>query len=256
MWSNNFPEEDIIGIFNFKHYLIIVVYLLLAVYLAVKLRKMPHLKIKRLLAIVAISLTFAEMVKDADIILHHGHVRSWLQLAYCSLFLPASWMALSKNKLINKLGSAYLVIGGIVGGTLYIFVPNGSITTYPLYHIKAIHAILYHFFMVFLGLLCLCSKYYELKKSDFKYYFIYMSFFTILALGLNELFDCHALFLNDPSGISFLISIYEASPIIYAILVYLFEAVFAFFGVYYGYILVKKVLKYFQLKRQTIEEYN
>ncbi len=255
MWSNNFPNEDVIGFFNVKHYLIIVVYLVLAIYLAFKLKEISHIKIKKILVVTAFTLTFAELIKDLNIIFDHGQFRSWFQLAYCSLFLPALWMILFKNKFINKLGAAYLVIGGIVGGVFYIFVPNGSIDVYPLYHIKTLHGIIYHFLMVFTGLLCLFSKYYEIKRSDFKYYFIFMTGFTVLAVVVNLFFDCHALFLNDPSGIKILTLIYDASPLFYAILVYLFEAIFAFFGIYYGYVQIKKIISWKFSKEEVTNEY-
>lgn len=242
MFSNDFSEEQVIGLFNTGHNIVIIVYLLLAFLLAYKLRKISTKAVKWIIFGVTCCVCVAEFLKDFDDLKNLSDVSSYMQLAFCSLFIPALLISFIKYKHIMNAGMAYLVIGGLIGGVFYITMPNGSIDTYPIYHIKALHGLIFHFLMVFISLLCMFTHTVIPEKKYFKYYFSFISFFTLVAIFINYKFGCKALFLNNPCGVPVLEAIFNYSPILFAILVYIGESVVAFWLVYFIYNVVSKII--------------
>lgn len=249
MFGDNFPQEHVIGFFNIGHALLIIVYLFGIIALAIHNRKHTRNYIEGVIKGCAIYLIVTEIIKILVAFFETHSLSAMFPLPYCGLFIPAIILSLFKNKKIKHIGYTFMAVGGLVGGIFYIFFPGGSIDAYPLYHVKTIHGISYHFIMAFLGLTLLTTGMFKLKKKDWIYYSIFFTIFTFIAILNNTFFGAHSLFLNTGAGIGILQEICDKFPLIYGVLVYLAECFLAFFGIFYIYRFIKN---HFHLKTESV----
>lgn len=249
MIGDNFPQEHVMGLFGLGHILLILFYIVGAAVLAINERRHSKQYIENVIIICGAYLIITEIIKILVAYFNGGGIASMFPLPYCGLFIPAIILAMFKNPKVKHIGYTFIAIGGIVGGIFYIFVPNGSIDHYPIYHVKAIHGISYHFIMAYLGLTLLTTGLYKIKAKNFIYYLSFMAVATIVALINNHFFGAHSLFLNTGSGIKFLQNICDKVPLIYALGVFLAETFLAYFGMLGIYYLLVKHIK---LKKPSV----
>lgn len=249
MFGDNFPQEHVIGFFNLGHALLIIVYLFGIIALAIHNRKHTRQYIEGVIKACAIYLIVTELIKIIVAFFETRSFSAMFPMPYCSLFIPAIILAMFKNKTVKHIGYTFMVVGGLVGGILYIFFPNGSIDAYPLYHVKAIHGISYHFIMAFLGLTLLTTGMFKLKKQDWIYYCSFFAFFTMIAIFNNTFLGTESLFLNTGAGIKILNEICDRVPLIYGLGVFSAECFLAFFGIFYIYRFIKR---HFHFKTQSV----
>lgn len=249
MFGDNFPQEHVIGFFNLGHALLIIVYLFGVIALAIHNRKHTRQYIEGVIKGCAIYLIVTELIKIIIAFIETRSYSTMFPLPYCGLFIPAIILSLFKNKTIKHIGYTFMVVGGLVGGILYIFFPNGSIDQFPLYHVKAFHGISYHFIMAFLGLTLLTTGMFKLKKQDWIFYSAFFTAFTFVAIFTNTFLGTHSLFLNTGAGIGILQEICDRVPLLYGLIVYSAECFLAFFGIFYIYRFVKT---HFHFKTQSV----
>lgn len=249
MFGDNFPQEHVIGLFNLGHVLLIIVYLFGIIALAINNRKHTRSYIEGVIKVCAIYLIITELIKILVAFFETRSFSAMFPLPYCGLFIPAIILSMFKNKRIKHIGYTFMVVGGLVGGILYIFFPSGSIDAYPLYHVKAIHGISYHFIMAFLGLTLLTTGMFKLKKKDWITYSVFFTIFTLVAIFNNTFLGTHSLFLNTGAGIGILQDICDKVPLLYGLIVYLAECFLAFFGIFYIYSFIKT---HFHLKTESV----
>ena len=163
-------------------------------------------------------------------------------MPFCFLFIPAIILYLINNDKIRNFAKVFLSTGSLAGGLFYIFIPNGSIDTYPIYHVGALHGLSFHFLMVVVGLVLLFKEMYVPKLKDFKQYFIFMTIFSIIAVIHITFSDGNALFFGNGSGIDLLDKIHSISPILHIAVVYVAESIILYFLVYYIYLFIYNVI--------------
>lgn len=249
MIGDNFPQEHVIGFYNLGHFLLILLYIVGAVILAINERRHSKQYIENVIRICGAYIIITEIIKILVAYFNGGGIAAMFPLPYCGLFIPAIILAMFKNPKVKHIGYTFIAIGGIVGGIFYIFIPNGSIDHYPIYHVKAIHGISYHFIMAYLGLTLLTTGLYKIKAKNFIYYLSFMAVATIIALINNHFFGAHSLFLNTAAGIDFLQKICDKVPFIYALGVFCAETFLAFFGMFGIY---SFIVKYIKLKKPSV----
>ena len=243
MIGDNFNKNHVFEMFTIEHFVIIFIYLILAVFFAIKTSKNNTLIIRFIIFLAAVYVVLTEIIKIASKFFKGNTFIDMVPMPFCSLFIPGIICSLFKNKHLRRTGYTFMGLGGIVGGFAYIFIPNGSVGSYPIYHLNFIHGVSYHFVMLYIGLLILISKIYIPKLSDFKYYFSFMSLFTIIGIIVHHYYGGNWLFLFNPVGINILDAILAYNNILYLLIVYIGESVVFFFGCYLLYNLIKKIIK-------------
>ena len=106
----------------------------------------------------SIKLVVAEIIKMTYRFIKVGTFRHVFPMPFCFLCIPALLMYFINNDKIKSIARVFLCSGSLMGGALYIFVPNGSIDKYPLYHVNTIHGLSFHFIMVVIGLTLLFKR--------------------------------------------------------------------------------------------------
>ncbi|MBQ2891390.1 MAG: YwaF family protein [Bacilli bacterium] len=248
MFDNDFSPDEVIGLFNYIHYIIIFVYILLATILAFLASKLSEKTTKIIINSCGIFCIIAELIKlHFNVTVNQIPILS-VQLSFCTLFMYAFVLWHFKNKHLSNTGLAYLGTGAIIGAIFYIFIPNGSIDLFPIYHIKTIHGILYHFIMLFTGLLILFKGIFIPKVKYFINYIVFIIFFSLIGIYLNKYHGNNALFLAGTDSSTILMNIRNKSHFLYMLLVFIGEGILAYWIVYGLYHLIKKIFKYIEKK--------
>ncbi len=244
---DNFTPEQVCGIFTPLHFMVIVAFILSFALVMVLSRKLTSEKSKKLIFILAIMVLALEIIKITLRIIKNDILDAFIPLYFCSLFLFAVWFIFCKNKKLQMVGYSYLVFGGIFASLAFIIYPSTSLMIQPLWHLGSIHSIIYHFIMLYAGVLVLSKKLYTPKASDFWYYFAFVSCACLLALAINLNFGTNMMFLDNPFGLGFLQAIKDTSQALYIILAWLAQAV----GLYWINFGIYKLITKIKLRRKN-----
>jgi hypothetical protein len=118
-----------------------------------------------------------------------GACNTWLMpFDTCSVIMPAALLAgFGKGKL-KRMAECWLVTGGILGGFAVMLFMN-ALKWYPFLSFGALYTMLWHFLMVFLGLLILVTDYLDLRYSCVFLGYAFHLIASVPAIALNFLFD-------------------------------------------------------------------
>lgn len=162
---NQYPSA---GIFSFSHLLLLAVTLCLTALALYASRGMCALSVRRTVRAVTVGLWILEAAKIAFVLCVIGsrNPNEFVPLYYCSIILYAGFLGSLEHPLWRRVGDAFMVMGGIVGGAIFLIFPTTSLPQYPMFHFISWHSFLLHGAMVYLGLLLLMSGVYREKMSD------------------------------------------------------------------------------------------
>lgn len=234
MFYDNFTNDQICGIFSMTHFIVIAIFfvsLIIAVYYSLR---MSQKQVKKSLLIIAIIITVLEIIKICIRIYKKDTLDSWIPFYFCSLFIYAIWFSFSKNEFIRNCGYSFMVFGGIFASISFIIYPSTSLMLYPVWHPGSLHSILYHWLLLYCGLM-IVIKLYVPKASHFFNYLVLTSLSCVLAIFINHFLGTNMMFLSNPFGLGFLTNILEYSKILYIFLVYFAQCVILYwlsFGIY------------------------
>ncbi len=249
MFYDRFDKNEIAGVFTPIHFIVLALYFTLMALALFLSRKVDEAKVKKLTLAAAILTCCMEIVKIALRIAKGQSPGEWLPLYVSSLFLYASWMSLARNKVIGTTGTCFLAYGSTTAGIVYAFYPSTALLRYPIWHPASIHGLLYHWIILYIGILTLWKRY-RPRAKDFWNFFLFMTAFTIPAFICNELFHYNFMFIGEPFGLAPLQFLYDVSPYFYAATVYLAQSAALFWVWYGGYKLVMKIAH----KRRAVKE--
>lgn len=222
------PRDSVLyppsGMFTLSHFIALIVtitFLAVALYI---FRNIKKENIKKMCKVLAISLTILETIKIAYN-LYYGYTAldHWFPLSYCSIFIYSLYFSLSKNKTLEKLGYCFISGGGILAGSFFLIFPTTSLMLHPIYHYLCIYSMLFHAMMFFTSVLVISKKVAVPNIKNFKYYLIYLTIFSIIAITMNIAFESNMMFYGMPYNmpIKFVVDIYNFSNVLYIIVVFL-----------------------------------
>lgn len=246
--SENFPP---CGMFSIEH---IIALLITALCIAIGLylsRNMTQKQIKTATKAVAITVTSLEGVKIGyNLAYDYTQLDAWFPLAFCSIFIYATWMAGFGHGFVERLGISFLVCGCPAAGTAFLIFPTTSLQLHPIYHYLCIYSMLFHGLMVYFGLLYILKGNYKPNKKMIGQYATVCAGFSAVALVLNAVFGCNMMFLREPFNfpIDLIYLIHQAGPVVYSLLIF---AVYIalFFVSLFIYKLKEKILE-----KRTLQE--
>ena len=237
---DNYTTDQIAGIFTTDHFIYLAVLITSIVVSLFLSRKISPKTEKRIRLCIAITITVLEIIKIALRIYKQMGLETWLPLYFCSIFILAAWISLLPCKLIANCGKSYIATGGIIGAIFFCIYPNTSLVFFPALHPASIHSFIYHFLMLYSGIVLLWKGGYKPRAWDGLCYFALVSCVSVPSVILNVRLGTNCMFLRYPEGIPILKSIADASPVLYTVLALLVQGILLFYIVYGLYTLVLK----------------
>ncbi len=237
---DHFTEKDIAGMFNLTHLLYVLVFFGLATLAVYTSRRMKDKTFDKVHLTTAITITVCEIVKIALRIGKNQSIDSWVPLYYCSLFLFAVWLPLTKNKHLSIAGYAYMTMGGVIASVAFTVYPSTSLAIFPIWHPSTIYSGLFHFAMLYLGLMCLIKSKYKPQWKHVLNYFSFVSVFAIPSVILNAKYQTNCLFLRHAFKLPFLEWMIDVSPYFYMAVVFFAQSVLIYLAACGIYKLIEK----------------
>ncbi len=144
---------------------------------------------------------------------------TYLPLYFCSLVLYCGLFSGYGKGILKHIGDVFLVVGGIVGGTAYLLSPCTTAGTYPAFHFITIQSYVHHSVMIYLGLLCIFTRYIELQKKDILYYAGFVTAASALAFGVNLVLDTNLMFVSKNNPGTAVEVLYFLNPTLFPLLI-------------------------------------
>ena len=129
-----------------------------------------------------------------------------LPMDTCSIVMLAGLIASFAKGKIKKLAECWLVTGGIVGGVGTLIVLN-AFKYYPFFSFGAFYSMIWHFLMMFLGLLLIVTNYVDIKYTTIIKGYLFHLIISLLIIPIDFIFDYDFILYKDLGGIPFFESI-------------------------------------------------
>lgn len=199
-------------------------------------RKMSKRAVRTVLIAAAIFSISTEPLKMLFIGLTYGLAKvEWIPLYFCSCYMYALVMALSKRRQLQEMGLTFLFYGGIVGALAFFAYPSACIPRYPIYHFMCLRTMLFHGSMIYVGVLIVMRGVYAPKAAHFHSFAKMMGTIGLAAYAINLLTGENYMYISEPLDIPVVEVIYDAIPNLYpflGILVQIFLPFWVVEGIY------------------------
>ncbi len=192
---------------GFPQYLYSIISVFLLIILLILLRNSSKEKVRKIIQIIGVFLTIFYLTKTTwesiyDIKLMGSFNIGLLPLDTCSIIMIAALLAgFTKGKLANW-SSCWLATGGIVGGVGTMFFLT-AFKYYPFLSFGAFYSMIWHFLMVFLGLLLIVTNYVDMKYSTVVKGYLFHLIISIFVILFDYLYDYDFMFYKELSSIPF-----------------------------------------------------
>ncbi len=213
---------DPCGMFTTAHIISLIICLVLiglGIYLS---RKVKDKNVFTIIKVISIMVTILEIIKIGyNFYYGYTYLDSWFPLAYCSLFIYATWMSGFGKGIICNIGNVFLVYGGIIAGLGFLIFPSTSLQIHPIFHYLSMYSMLFHSLMVYIGILLLVKNIVVINKNNYGIYILFCLFFMIISLIINKIYDCNMMFLKEPFNlpIDFLKNVQKKIPWLYSVII-------------------------------------
>lgn len=178
---------------GFPQYLYLIISIILITILLIILRKASKEKVLKIIRGISIFLTIFYIVKTVwesvyDIKITGSFNTGLLPLDTCSIIMFAGLLAgFSKGK-IKKMAECWLCTGGIVGGFATMLFLN-AFKYYPFFSFGAFYSMIWHFLMVFVGLLLVVTNYVDMKYTSIIYGYIFHLAISLIVIPIDFIYN-------------------------------------------------------------------
>lgn len=217
-------------------YIYLITSILLIVLLSLLFRKTNKEKIDTYLRILGPFMIAFYVIKTVwesffDIKLGFGFNIEILPFDTCSIVMISAILAGYGKGKIKLLGTSWLVTGGVVGGVSNLLFLQ-ALRFYPFFTFGALYSMIWHFLMVFTGVLLIITNYVELNFKTVIYAFILHMAISVIVIILDYALNLDFMLYLKAAGVPFFESVglklYEKglSPITTIIVIILYFATF------------------------------
>lgn len=174
-------------------YIYLIISILLLICLLFLLRKSSKEKVLTIIRILSIFLVIFYVVKTTwesiyDIKLSGSFNTGLLPFDTCSMIMLAGLLSgFSKGK-ARKMAECWLATGGIVGGVATMLFLN-AFKYYPFFSFGAFYSMIWHFLMVFMGLLIIVTNYIDMKYTTIIYGYIFHTIISLIIIPIDFIFN-------------------------------------------------------------------
>ena len=187
---NGYSGQDFGG---FAQQLYLIVSIFLIVILLILMRNLSKDKVLKIIRIISVFLLIFYIGKTAwesfyDIKLSGSFNTGLLPFDTCSIVMYAGLIAGFAKGKIKKYAECWLTTGGIVGGIAAMLFLN-AFKFYPFFSFGGFYSMLWHFLMVFLGLLLIVTNYVEMKYSSIIYGFLFHLGISLIVIPIDFIYN-------------------------------------------------------------------
>ena len=190
---------------GFAQKLYLIISIILMVILLISLRKSSKEKVLNIIRYISIFLVVFYIFKTTwesiyDIKLSGSFNTGLLPFDTCSIPMLAGLIAgFSKGKL-KKYAECWLCTGGIVGGFATMLFLN-AFKYYPFLSFGAFYSMIWHFLMVFLGLLLIITNYVDLEYKVILYGYLFHLIVSIFIIPIDFIYNFDFMLYKDLGGV-------------------------------------------------------
>ena len=188
-------------------YLYLAISAVLLAALLIALRKTPREKARRIIGFIGIFMTVFYIGKTAwesyyDVTVV-GKFNFWLlPFDSCSFIMPAAILAGFAKGKIREAAEAWVATGGIVGGFATMLFLK-AFNYYPFLSFGAFYSMLWHFLMVFMGLLVLVTTPRNIPFSLVTKGFLFHLIASAVAIPIDYIWNFDFMMYKDLGGVPF-----------------------------------------------------
>ncbi len=241
MGLDYFENSGACGLFNLEHLISVICFFTILIFTLLLSRKMTDRGFKICHILIAVLVTFFEIIKITLKLRAGRGPDDWLPFYYCSLFIFAIWFTLLKNETFSAIGYSYVTMGGILAGTLFTFYPSTSLGMYPFFHPSCFHSFFYHLTMVYFGILILIRKKYIPNPKHFVHYLIFIFIICVPSYFFNELLGSNCMFLHNAFGLPVLDELLKFSHPLYMAVIIIAQTFAIYWVSYCIYSLIRRL---------------
>ena len=190
---------------NFPQYLYLIISFILMIIILFTLRNLRKEKVHNILKITSIFLVLFYIIKTTwesiyDIKLSGSFNTGLLPFDTCSLIMIAGLISSFSKGKIKEYSDSWLVTGGIIGGFATMIVLN-AFKYYPFLSFGAFYSMIWHFLMVFIGLLLIITKYIDMNYKVVIKGFIFQFMFSLIIIPIDFIFNMDFMMYKNLGGI-------------------------------------------------------
>lgn len=192
---------------GFPQYLYLLISIVLIVLLLIIFRKLKKEKVLNIIRIVGIFLILFYIGKTVwesyyDIKINGSFNTYLLPFDTCSMIMYACIISGFCKGKIKKYAECWISTGSIVGG-IATMVHLNAFNYYPFLSFGGFYSMLWHFLMVFLGLLLIVTDYVDNKYLTIIHGFIFHLIFSIFVIALDFIKNMDFMLYKELGGIPF-----------------------------------------------------
>ena len=178
---------------SIAQYIYLFTAIILIVILLIKLRKSSKEKVITITKIITFFLLILDIVKVSwesyyDIKLSGSFNTGLLPFDTCSMIIPAGLLVIFAKGKVREYAKCWIVTGSVVGGIANMLFLN-ALKYYPFFTFGAFYSMIWHFLMVFIGLLYIVTNFVDMKYTTIIKGFIFHFLISLIIIPIDIIFD-------------------------------------------------------------------
>ncbi len=182
--------QDYGSIAQYLYLIISIILMTMLLFLLRKSSKEKILKIVRFTSIFLVLFYIGKTIWESiyDIKINGSFNTGLLPLDTCSIIMLAGLIAGFGKGKIKKMAECWISTGSIVGGFATMLFLH-AFKYYPFFSFGAFYSMIWHFLMVFLGLLLIITNYVDMKYNTIIYGFLFHLIISIFIMPIDFIFN-------------------------------------------------------------------
>lgn len=220
--------------YSLQHFMYIFFSLLLVFFTLNNAKQMRKEEVLRTIRKCTLFMWIMEILKIIFNLLsgNASNLNTYIPLYFCSIPLYCGIFSSFCEGKIKRLGDVFLVVGGVIGGFIYLLIPSTSAGSYPALHFITLQSFIHHGVMIYLSLLMIVTNYIELKIQDAPYYAVLVISMSTIAYIVNCYTGSNLMFVSNGLPGTIVDVLYQFNPSLYPVLVTIIQAIPPFYVVY------------------------
>ena len=190
---------------SLAQYLYLIISIILLIILLILFKKYSKEKVLKIIRIISIFLVVLYIGKTTwesiyDIKYTGSFNTGLLPFDACSIIMLAGIISSFSKGKIKEYTNAWIATGSIVGGIATMLYLN-AFKYYPFFSFGAFYSMIWHFLMVFLGLLLITTNYVEINYKTIIKGFIFHMLISLIIIPIDFLFNFDFMMYKSLGGI-------------------------------------------------------
>ena len=197
-----YTGQDYGGIAQYIYLIISIVLLVVLLFLLRKSTKEKVLKIIRVLSVFLVLFYIGKTTWESihDIKLNGSFNTGLLPFDSCSIIMLAGMISGFSTGKIKDYSNAWIITGGVVSGFATMLYLN-AFKYYPFFSFGAFYSMIWHFLMVFMGLLLIVTNYVEINYKTLIKGFIFHLIVSLFVIPIDFIFNFDFMMYKELGGI-------------------------------------------------------